>query len=53
MDLSTARNRISQVDRKLVELLNERARLSLNVGAAKRQTLKEQGEDGEPEVYVP
>ncbi|KAJ2761563.1 prephenate dehydratase, partial [Coemansia nantahalensis] len=30
-----------------------RARLSLNVGAAKRQTLREQHVDGEPEVYVP
>ncbi|KAJ2342050.1 prephenate dehydratase, partial [Coemansia sp. RSA 2618] len=53
MDLDAARNRISDVDRRLVELLNERARISLNVGAAKRQNLKEQGVDGEPEVYVP
>ncbi|KAJ2161991.1 prephenate dehydratase [Coemansia sp. RSA 552] len=53
MDLGTARGRISEVDRRLVELLNERARLSLNVGAAKRRTLAEQGENGEPEVYVP
>ncbi|KAJ1949057.1 prephenate dehydratase, partial [Linderina pennispora] len=53
MDLDKARSQISEVDRKLVDLLNERARLSLNVGAAKRQNLKEQGEEGEPEVYVP
>ncbi|KAJ1754716.1 prephenate dehydratase, partial [Coemansia sp. RSA 1591] len=53
MDLDTARSRISEVDRRLVELLNERARMSLNVGAAKRRTLKEQGDDTDPEVYVP
>ncbi|KAJ1999183.1 prephenate dehydratase [Coemansia thaxteri] len=53
MDLDAARGKISEVDRKLVELLNERARLSLSVGAAKRQSLKEQGASGEPEVYVP
>ncbi|KAJ2782256.1 prephenate dehydratase [Coemansia javaensis] len=53
MDLDTARGRISEVDRRLVELLNERARLSLNVGAAKRQSLREQGAAREPEVYVP
>ncbi|KAJ2665040.1 prephenate dehydratase [Coemansia sp. RSA 1199] len=53
MDLDTARSRISEVDRRLVELLNERARMSLNVGAAKRRTLKEQGDDNDPEVYVP
>ncbi|ORX72017.1 chorismate mutase [Linderina pennispora] len=39
MDLDKARSQISEVDRKLVDLLNERARLSLN--------------EGEPEVYVP
>ncbi|KAJ2784870.1 prephenate dehydratase [Coemansia interrupta] len=53
MDLETARGKISELDRKLVDMLNERARLSLNVGAAKRQWLKEQGDEGEPEVYVP
>ncbi|KAJ2727001.1 prephenate dehydratase [Coemansia sp. Benny D115] len=53
MDLNTARSKITEVDRQLVDLLNERARLSLNVGAAKRQHLKEQGEEGNPEVYVP
>ncbi|KAJ1959950.1 prephenate dehydratase [Dipsacomyces acuminosporus] len=53
MDLDKARSMISDVDRKLVDLLNERARLSLNVGAAKRKNLKEQGAEGEPEVYVP
>ncbi|KAJ1897937.1 prephenate dehydratase, partial [Kickxella alabastrina] len=53
MDLDTARSKIAEVDRKLVDMLNERARLSLNVGSAKRQWLKEQGAEGEPEVYVP
>ncbi|KAJ2743851.1 prephenate dehydratase [Coemansia sp. BCRC 34301] len=53
MNLDAARGKISEVDRRLVELLNERARLSLSVGAAKRQSLKEQGATGEPEVYVP
>ncbi|KAJ2806195.1 hypothetical protein H4S07_003858, partial [Coemansia furcata] len=53
MDLDAARGKISEVDRRLVELLNERARLSLSVGAAKRESLKEQGATGEPEVYVP
>ncbi|KAJ2905271.1 prephenate dehydratase [Coemansia aciculifera] len=53
MDLDAARGQISEVDRRLVELLNERARLSLSVGAAKRQSLKDQGATGEPEVYVP
>ncbi|KAI8320609.1 bifunctional chorismate mutase/prephenate dehydratase P-protein [Martensiomyces pterosporus] len=53
MDLDKARSQISEVDRRLVDLLNERARLSLNVGTAKRKSLKEQGTEGEPEVYVP
>ncbi|PIA19649.1 chorismate mutase [Coemansia reversa NRRL 1564] len=53
MDLDAARSRISKVDRQVVDLLNERARLSLNVGAAKRQSLKEQGVCTKPEVYVP
>ncbi|KAJ2712478.1 prephenate dehydratase, partial [Coemansia spiralis] len=53
MDLDAARSGIAEVDRRLVELLNERARLSLNVGAAKRQTLRELNVDAVPEVYVP
>ncbi|KAJ1996231.1 prephenate dehydratase [Coemansia spiralis] len=53
MDLDSARKMISDVDRQIVDLLNARASLSLNVGAAKRHSLKEQGSDGEPEVYVP
>ncbi|KAJ2845569.1 prephenate dehydratase, partial [Coemansia erecta] len=54
MDLESARKGISDVDRQIVDLLNARARLSLNVGAAKRRTLEEEGgEGGEPEVYVP
>lgn len=56
MDLEAARSKISEVDRRLVDLLNERARLSLNVGAAKRLSLKEQkggNVEKEPEVYVP
>ncbi|KAJ2592500.1 prephenate dehydratase [Coemansia sp. RSA 1285] len=53
MDLDSARKMISDVDRQLVELLNARARLSVNVGAAKRHTLKKEGSESEPEVYVP
>lgn len=36
-DLSSLRKRIDDLDNTLVELLNERAQVSLNIGAAKRK----------------
>lgn len=36
-DLASLRQRIDSLDTTLVELLNERARVSLNIGAAKRK----------------
>ena len=36
MDLQALRQQIDSLDRKLVNLLNERARISLNIGEAKK-----------------
>lgn len=36
-DLSSLRKRIDDLDNTLVDLLNERAQVSLNIGAAKRK----------------
>ncbi|KAJ1913441.1 prephenate dehydratase [Mycoemilia scoparia] len=65
MDLEKARLAIASVDRQLVDLLNERARMSLDVAAAKRKSTtallpsgqekgqQDQGENAPSDVYVP
>lgn len=39
-DLKTLRTRINQLDRQLVDLLNERAKTALQIGQAKAETGK-------------
>ncbi|KAL1935807.1 hypothetical protein VTP01DRAFT_4947 [Rhizomucor pusillus] len=54
-DLASLRQRIDSLDTTLVELLNERARVSLNIGAAKRKA-KNNGDSEAPadlHVYMP
>jgi len=46
MDLESLRKRIDEIDRQLVELLNERARCAVEVGRVKRET-------GDASVYNP
>jgi chorismate mutase len=52
MDIADWRKRIDEVDRKLVELLNERARAARAIGAIKRDTQSEIYEpDREREIF--
>ncbi|CDS07122.1 hypothetical protein LRAMOSA09645 [Lichtheimia ramosa] len=50
-DLSSLRKRIDDLDNTLVELLNERAQVSLNIGAAKRKATD--SDTKELHVYMP
>ena len=50
MGLEELRSEIDEVDQQIVDLLNRRARLSQQVGSAKRQ---QAGEGQEPEIYLP
>ncbi|KAI9290085.1 Prephenate dehydratase-domain-containing protein [Umbelopsis sp. AD052] len=55
-DLPSLRQKIDSLDTTLVNLLNERARVSLDIGAAKRQMETvdpSQSEEKEPHVYMP
>ncbi|KAI8145350.1 Prephenate dehydratase-domain-containing protein [Fennellomyces sp. T-0311] len=54
-DLSSLRKRIDTLDATLVDLLNERAQVSLNIGAAKRKATggDESSESKELHVYMP
>ncbi|KAJ1680275.1 prephenate dehydratase [Spiromyces aspiralis] len=54
MDLEQIRASIANVDRQIVKLLNERARISLDVAAAKRQNSNKESAGGEAgDIYVP
>ncbi|KAI8378216.1 Prephenate dehydratase-domain-containing protein [Choanephora cucurbitarum] len=50
-DLPSLRKKIDSLDTTLVNILNERARVSLDIGAAKKKELHE--DENEPEVYRP
>ncbi|KAF8925939.1 hypothetical protein BGZ58_000337 [Dissophora ornata] len=52
LNLSTLRQHIDSLDHKLIALLNERAQVSLDIGAAKRQAVDPQEEDN-THVYIP
>ncbi|RUP45518.1 Prephenate dehydratase-domain-containing protein [Jimgerdemannia flammicorona] len=55
MDLSALRQKIDSLDTTLVNLLNERARVSLDVGAAKKAaaSASDVQKDPDPHVYIP
>ncbi|KAF9108164.1 hypothetical protein BGX27_008439 [Mortierella sp. AM989] len=52
LNLDTLRKEIDSLDHKLINLLNERAQVSLDIGAAKRQALDPEEEDN-THVYIP
>ncbi|CAG8436683.1 6381_t:CDS:2 [Ambispora gerdemannii] len=55
MELPKLRQDIDNIDTKLVNLLNERARISLNIGKAKKEaiTINPEDEEKETHVYIP
>ncbi|KAG0280979.1 hypothetical protein BGZ95_007654 [Linnemannia exigua] len=52
LNLDTLRLQIDSLDHKLIALLNERAQVSLDIGAAKRQDKTSQAEEN-THVYIP
>ncbi|KAF9355721.1 hypothetical protein BGX26_006230 [Mortierella sp. AD094] len=52
LNLDSLRKQIDSLDHKLITLLNERAQVSLDIGAAKRQAVDPQEEDN-THVYIP
>ncbi|KAF9284316.1 hypothetical protein BGZ68_004781 [Mortierella alpina] len=52
LNLDTLRLQIDSLDRKLITLLNERAQVSLDIGAAKKQAMDPEEEDN-THVYIP
>ncbi|CAG8458343.1 12790_t:CDS:2 [Ambispora leptoticha] len=54
MELPKLRQEIDNIDTKLVNLLNERARVSLNIGKAKKEANNvSEDEEKETHVYIP
>ncbi|KAF9431959.1 hypothetical protein BGZ76_011475 [Entomortierella beljakovae] len=52
LNLDSLRKQIDSLDHKLINLLNERAQVSLDIGAAKRQSVDPQAEEN-THVYIP
>ncbi|KAG0356456.1 hypothetical protein BG005_004627 [Podila minutissima] len=52
LNLDTLRLQIDSLDHKLIALLNERAQVSLDIGAAKKDAMDPQDEDN-THVYIP
>ncbi|KAF9370258.1 hypothetical protein CPB97_002902, partial [Podila verticillata] len=52
LNLDTLRLQIDSLDHKLIALLNERAQVSLDIGAAKKSAMDPQEEDN-THVYIP